>query len=137
MCIICKYANNYYILCTTLLAYVYIAPSVPVVMATVLSSESIQISWSVEDDGGNPNLLYSLTQLTDRNPRVLLLSNSISEDGQYLVDHLIPNTSYQFSVVAHSNSGDSPQGWSIRVITNPCKYMFYHKYYVLSYKVYI
>ena len=94
-------------------------------MAMVLSSGSIQISWSVSDDGGNPNLLYSLTQWTNRNTsQVVLLSNSVSGDGQYLVDRLMPNTSYRFSVVAHSDSGDSPHGWSILVITNPCKYMY-------------
>ena len=117
-----KYA---YILCTILVVnywyMFYVAPSTPVVIA-VLTNESIQISWSVEEDGGNA-LLYSLMQWTNHSTRMLLLSNSTSEDRQHLVDHLIPNTVYQFSVVAHSNSGDSPQGWSIGVITNPCKYV--------------
>ena len=98
-----------------------IVPSVPVVEVVVVSSYSVQISWSVRDDGGNTDLLYTLTRWTGDNNPVVLLSVSVSDDGRYLADHLLPNTSYQFSVVAHSDSGDSAEGWSMYVVTNPCK----------------
>ena len=98
------------------------APSAPVVRVMVINSVSIQVSWIVQDDGGNPNLLYSLTRWTNHNAcQMVLLRNAVSDDGQYQVDHLMPNTSYRFGVVAHSSSGDSPSGWSRLVITNPCE----------------
>ena len=99
-----------------------IVPSVPVVEVMVVSSYSVQISWSVRDDGGNTDLSYTLTRWTDRGSSpVVLFSVSMSDNGQYLVDHLMPNTSYWFSVVAHSDSGDSAEGWSTHVVTNPCE----------------
>ena len=108
------------------LNFVYVcisAPSAPIVSAVVNSSESIHLSWSVQDDGGNVELSYSLRQWTDHDGvGMLLLSNSV--DMWYLVDHLIPNTTYWFSVVAHSDTGDSPEGWSRHVITRPCKYIY-------------
>ena len=97
-----------------------LAPSTPTIHAVVNSSESVHLLWTVQDDGGNIALSYSLRQWTDHDGvGILLLTNTV--DSWYLVDNLMPNTSYWFSVVAHSNTGNSSEGWSSHVTTKPCE----------------
>ena len=97
-----------------------LAPSAPIVSAVVNGSESIYVSWSVQDDGGNVKLLYFLSQWSDHyDTGLLLLTNSV--DRWHLADHLMPNTTYWFSVVAHSDTGYSAEGLSRRVTTRACK----------------
>ncbi|XP_065909225.1 cell adhesion molecule DSCAM-like isoform X2 [Dysidea avara] len=95
-------------------------PSIPVVRTETISMNSIRVSWKVEDDGGHPLLRYSLRMSTDLNSvGELVLYSETVQHRSYLVKDLIPGTSYWFSVVAHSSSGDSGMGWSEETTTSP------------------
>ncbi|XP_065894101.1 receptor-type tyrosine-protein phosphatase F-like isoform X2 [Dysidea avara] len=95
-------------------------PSVPVVKTQTINMNTIQVTWEVEDDGGNPSLDYSLRVSTDINSvGELILDNIEVEHRQSRVKNLMPGTSYWFNVVAHSSSGDSDMGWSIETTTSP------------------
>ena len=122
-----NYHENCVNLPNTALAFIHfdsfdVAPSIPIVMAQRVSINAIQVSWEVEDDGGNPSLKYSIRMTTDLNSvGEMVLDNAVVEDMQYQVKNLMPGTSYWFSVVAHSASGDSAMGWSIETTTSPCE----------------
>ena len=99
----------------------FLVPSIPVVRTETISMNSIRVSWKVEDDGGHPLLRYSLRMSTDLNSvGELVLYSETVQHRSYLVKDLIPGTSYWFSVVAHSSSGDSGMGWSEETTTSPC-----------------
>jgi len=75
------------------------------------------VSWIVEDNGGNVLLRYSLMTY---GVGLVELANVAVRHRSYLVEGLTPDTSYWFSVVAHSSSGDSDMGWSEETTTRPC-----------------
>jgi len=74
------------------------------------------VSWKVEDNGGNLLLRYSLRIY---GVGLLVLDSVAVNRDSYLVEGLTPETSYWFSVVAHSSSGDSDMGWSDETTTYP------------------
>ena len=74
------------------------------------------MSWKVEDNGGNLLLRYSLRIY---GVGLLVLDSVAVNRDSYLVEGLTPETSYWFSVVAHSSSGDSDMGWSDETTTYP------------------
>ena len=94
----------------------FVVPSTPVVWTETVDTNTIRVSWKVEDDGGNLLLRYSLRMYSVG--LVVLATVAVSDDS-YLVEDLTPETSYWFSVVAHSSSGDSDMGWSDETTTYP------------------
>jgi len=122
-----KTGNQFKIICTVHVGAIwftifplqfcdFVVPSIPVVRTEIVNTNTIRVSWKIEDDGGNLLQRYSLRIYSVG--LVVLATVAVSDDS-YLVEDLKPETSYWFSVVAHSSSGDSDMGWSNETTTYP------------------
>ncbi|KAG7473320.1 hypothetical protein MATL_G00094480 [Megalops atlanticus] len=96
------------------------APSAPRdVMASLVSTRFIKLTWRVPAETHGDNITYSVYYGMEGTSRERIQNTSRPGELQVTIQNLMPDTKYVFRVVAHNRNGPGESSTPLKVATQP------------------